>query len=522
MQRGACVARCRSVRPLTVALLVSTAVSMAGAARDDEPVIVSAGSLDGLSGLAVDEVVVHRLDTTTGQFVPIPFQIDERFDRAFNVGLPFPFVERGFYDVMGEEDGLFDVDDELVFLFKDAGPKAPPEVTWPAGAGPERWEIEVRDPRPGSPTPTRWAYLFRGAALPRSNVNYISWSGAPHGTISTSRFDVGYAGNWILDRWSVAPPCGAGVDLIDRVKGRARTVGTLVEDEENWSQNSTLLGTKLGPIRAIRTVRGATSGVNTIHTDLIYQGVWERRINLRVHPLAEVTVYVDWRPNGSMRLFTPGRRDGYVVDGVIDTVVDGSLPSWSVMRSPQGGMIVLNEVPSSPLFQSKLFHYRDDAAFDDRIPLNPDYGDEDDLAIADHGVRLQGLGDSQVNPIAIGWRVYPLCQAQGEAADGELYRALADQPLEIEATREQRALQPIRTLRVTRSDHDVVLDWTTASGGSLEYRLYAATSPALSQASWSLLNEVEAAPYTDSGEADRPSFRCYSVVEVRDGVEGGW
>ena len=40
----------------------------------------------------------------------------------------------GLYDVAGEDGGLLDSDDELVFLFKDSGPQAPVDATWPAGA----------------------------------------------------------------------------------------------------------------------------------------------------------------------------------------------------------------------------------------------------------------------------------------------------------------------------------------------------------------------------------------------------
>ncbi|MFN7965494.1 MAG: hypothetical protein U0V87_07390 [Acidobacteriota bacterium] len=506
---------------LALVLLVSMSTTY-GSGRDDEPVTLDVARLVDLSGTAIPAVALFRYDPSSSGFVPIPFQFDERLDRVFNVGTEFEFTEVGMYDVLGEEDGILDDDDQLVFMFRDGGTqRAPAQAPWPTGAGADRWEIEVLDPRPGVNSPPRWVYLYEGTALPLSNVRYVDWNGLADASITSSRFRLDYTGNWLLTGIAVLPPCGDGVDLIDRLKGRARTVGTLTEDEENWSANSTFLGAKVGPVRAIRYVRGATSGVNTIYYDLVYDTFVSRTVNLRVHPLQEIWFYADWRLDSSLTLFTPTKRSGLKVDGLNDAGVSSSWADWTVMRGPRGGLLSLFDVPDSVLYQDKQFYYRDDASYNDQVPLNPEYGDEDDRAIGDHGLRVVGLRDSQINAIVLRIRMYPLCRAEGDASWGDLYRQLADTPLDADAYRQDRGLVAVRALRVGRNGNDAVLSWETQAAAT-SYRIYAAGSPNLPHASWTLLAEVSTNTFTDPAGTLFGALQVYSVVPVAAGIEGPW
>ncbi len=154
--------------------------------RDQDPVLVSGTTLPALSGRNVADLALFRYDPGTASFVPIPFQVDERVDHRFNPGTTSEFVET-LYDIFGEDDGLLDGDDELAFLFGDAGPLAPAAAPWVVGADATRYELVVTDPRPP--------------------VSYLAWSGSASGDVGSSSWWIDFSDRWVLDGYRVLPPC---------------------------------------------------------------------------------------------------------------------------------------------------------------------------------------------------------------------------------------------------------------------------------------------------------------------------
>ncbi len=127
-------------------------------------------------------------------------------------------------------------------------------------------------------------------------------------------------------------------DLIDRWKGRAfqqspDSAVSLVgfEDEQvNWEANSTILGERAGPVRAIREVWGADSGTNVTKTETFYREAITYRYRIRVHPIPPDGLYTSWDYNRSAmvpdvdetvaagRYFTVLRPQGVPIDGIND------------------------------------------------------------------------------------------------------------------------------------------------------------------------------------------------------------
>jgi hypothetical protein len=494
-----------------------------GVTRSDEPVLVEGAAFPDLLGRDLGEFGMFRWDPQSLSFVPIPFQIDERYDRTFNPGVPeLEFVEK-VYDVFGEEDGRLDEDDELAFMYQDVGFKAPPEAPWPEWADPERYEIAVEDPRPGSGQTTRWVYLYTGASPPRSDRAYVSWAVGNESSIETELFALDYEGNWLMTGYRVFPPCGDGSDLIDRMKGRARPLPNRYEDEEGWSGSSTFLGGIVGPVRAIRYVRGAQSGVNTIHHDIVYDSFWFRKVNLRVHPIVDSWLYVDWRSQPDSRLFTPEVRDGVVVDGAPDPQIPATPAAWHVMTGARGGIAVAYEIPPSDKYGSLEGYYRDDADYDDTIPENPEYGDDDDAAIGAFGNRVIDVSDTNVEAVTMEYRAYPLCSGEGNALVGDTIDAYEEYPLEADPRPQSIALGPVRGLSVRLSGADVVLSWDAIPAAEQGYRVYASDDPSLSQGAWTRLGDTSETEYVDPGAANEPTPRFYSVVGLdENGDEGPW
>ncbi len=490
----------------------------APAPRDDDPVIVRGSNLPGLQGLDVRDFGVFRWNASSQSFEPIPFQLDERLPETFNAGTPYEFTET-LFDVFGDDDGLFDADDEIAFLFGDAGPQAPTGAPWVQGAAASRAEVRVVSNLPGQAALTRWAYVFTGPGLPRSTTSYVSWSGAPDAAITTDRFSVEYSGNWLLTGLRIFPPCGDGTDLLDRVKGRVAKAGMDYETEQAWDGNSQFLGGLVGPVRAIRYVRGASSGVNTIHHDIVYRGRWRRRIELRVHPVQSVKLYFDWRPLTQGEFYSATLAAPVSIDGVPDAVPSTFAP-WSLMRSAGGGFVLLTDVPPNPLYQTRESYYVDNASYNDALGSGENYPDDDDSAYGDEGFVLRNLGDSTVSSIQSTLVGYPLCADVGDAGIGAAYRQFIDNPLQQTVTEQSDSLAPVRTLQVARDGADVVLSWQAVAQAQ-SYRIYKITASQVSSSGWVLAGTTGGLTYRDAGAASGDSA-FYSVAPVDASGEGEW
>ena len=504
----------------SLALAGGPAALAAGASRNEDPVVVSGATLPDLWGTSVNQLAIFRYDPGSNGFVPIPFQVDQRVDHVFSGGTPAE-VHELIYDVMHEDDGLLDANDEIALLYPDAGDQAPSGAVWLPGADPARFELRVVDSRPGGPYPDRFVYVFTGSGLVRSAVNYMSWTASASGGISSIRFGLEFADRWLLTGYRVNPPCGTGTDLIDRVKGRAGLAPDRAESEETWNPISTYMGGLIGPVRAIRYVRGAASGINTVHHDVVYRGFWERVVNLRVHSISAVWFYFDLLPASGTTFLSSTVPAGVAVDGVNDASVGAAIPDWSIVSGPGGGMATIYNIPPSPFVGTADFYYRDDASYNDKPQNAPTYGDEDNSAFGNHGLHLDTITSQETDTIPMSFRLYPLCSNEGDAALGAGLRALVDYPLQTSATKQTRAATAVRTLSTGRVGVDMVLAWQPAAG-ALSYRVYVATNPALAQGSWTLLGTPTGTVFTDVGAAADGVSRFYSVTAVGAGGEGPW
>jgi hypothetical protein len=348
----------------------------------------------------------------------------------------------------------FDDDDELAFMASDAGGQAP------AGAAPkggtDRQEVALSDPlHPGA---TSYVYLFLSSVRPKtpSYVRYqrdadadrwidkdtfdagdpeqLGSSNTGYGpnltgtvcdadgtvrqstdrfprdglTVTTADYRWHASGRWMIRSLQVAAPAGGGFgkDLIDRWKGRAfqqspdssvSVVG--FEDEQvNWEANSSLLGERVGPVRAIREVWGADSGTNVTKTETFYRDAVTYRYHLRVHPIPPDGLYTSWDYNHgvAVRYFNALKPQGVAIDGVNDDVgqVDSlagqpayfdapdptfdlplALLKWEqVSGSGRNGSLVyvLEDKGATALTNPAVVpYYRDDACFDDGTGDDP-------------------------------------------------------------------------------------------------------------------------------------------------------
>lgn len=138
--------------------------------RDLEPVIVTARDVTALIGLPVDKLSVYAY--TNRAWKRIPSQVDE-------------VTATGAYT--STEDGLLDANDEIVFMAKDLGEKAPASKLPPgfSASGPGFYAIEVIDST--NPERTGWAYLvYLKRLAPVSSADYVSFNAGLHRIVSAS------------------------------------------------------------------------------------------------------------------------------------------------------------------------------------------------------------------------------------------------------------------------------------------------------------------------------------------------
>ena len=375
-------------------------------------------ALPGRTGVDVHSLLGYRWDGS--RFVQIPFQVDERFTRyltnntsgfAFYSGvdqyttyafdregyrysdndptnpcLPIPRKDKAYGGkrIVAEPDPIpgLDDNDELAFMYRDTGGKAPRGAALPAGIKSAN-TVAIADP--SNPKVVRFAYVMLaapGGPAPAFNAStgyvhyepdanarnvfvysqssyggygaapkgpYCNPDGTPstaHGAVAqrrpldtawvkTPRYAFRYDGRWLMTQLRISNGAQGnwtyGPDVIDRWKARAfqqdpssNTPCCGYEEEDtNWGGSSILLGERSGPVRTVRETWGADSSTNNVRRETFYrdQIVWGDA--LRVHPIPPLDgIYTQWDYNaGRMtRYYNPWRPKGVVIDGQNDEV----------------------------------------------------------------------------------------------------------------------------------------------------------------------------------------------------------
>jgi len=185
--------------------------------RTEDALVMTGKELKEMLGARLESIGLMSFES--GDFQPIPFQIDQRLlngEYAFSSGKL----------AASDPDPDLDENDELVFMVNDSGDRAPPGKL-PAGAEPGA-ELEILDPVNQG---TGWVYLFRfSEKAPRSGLDYVRFEisakdnhkrvygrdALGNGVIMGSPLDAIYP-----DEFRVIFPEGRmGADLLDRQKIR--------------------------------------------------------------------------------------------------------------------------------------------------------------------------------------------------------------------------------------------------------------------------------------------------------------
>lgn len=216
--------------------------------RRYDPIVVPGDLVPLFDGLPIENFRLYAYDSA--QLSVIPFQIDERDPEG-------EFVLAGGKMAGADADsGLFDYNDEVVFLAKDVGGRAP-RSAW-EWMGTRRAELVVSDPR--DPSQKGWVYLVyhAGTLPPLSSVDYVRYTPGEE-IVQSDYYSLKYKKGAPFYMNIVYPKAvgGNGEDFFDRVKVRLTVTAffRLIEIQKTEEDfRSEVVGWKDGPVRVLRRV----------------------------------------------------------------------------------------------------------------------------------------------------------------------------------------------------------------------------------------------------------------------------
>ncbi|MFM7051065.1 MAG: GC-type dockerin domain-anchored protein, partial [Planctomycetota bacterium] len=254
------------------------------------------------------------------------------------------------------------VHDELVFMVRDAGTRAPASTATPSGciAG-SRVELALTDPLNGSNL--GFAYLFRsdGSIAQGAGVSYVNYSFtfgnglsaanykasydyctggvAENTTVTTANYSMHYSGRWIEDELRITAGGATGVDILDRHQAFVYPTNCFRSEDTFSGSRGPIVTTKPGPVRAIRSIMGANSGVFTQMTMKYTLARVDHRVDFRVHPIGGYYDVLDFNQNAvGMTYYNNQNPAGVVVNGVQDPIVTTAPNLWELHTGPQGSI----------------------------------------------------------------------------------------------------------------------------------------------------------------------------------------
>lgn len=344
--------------PQTLAINTTATTTTNTLDRTIEPVVITGSALASFLGAPVDDLFVYVYQG--GTWAQIPFQVDE-------------VMSDGTYTAV--EDGLFDANDEMVFMSHDLGDRAmglipdtggkPIDVPW--------YEVEVTNPL--DPSKKAWAYVVRSSTLSQTfTADYVGFDTFLH-RITGTTYEVGFATPkpW-LDYLSVG---GSFVDILDRAPKNRLCYGSVCLFNENNAPELQDDLIKDGPVRLIvRAGRVLAYGS---------MAAWTIKIPSTLNA-NNIRYSTDFNENAvGATFYNAAVPAGVTVDGNPDIVPETPMSPWWQLSTSTGTVVQVSD--TSEMGGTQTNYYVDDSTMD-----NSDTGDR--RHYGDTGVRVDNPSSS--------------------------------------------------------------------------------------------------------------------------------
>ncbi|RKY87597.1 hypothetical protein DRQ11_05785 [candidate division KSB1 bacterium] len=375
---------------------------------DVEPVVMRGEELPEFLDTPIDQIFMfaYRYDTDTWE--AIPFQIDEVEGTGAN---------RNYFS---DRDGIFDSDDELVFMVKDLGAKVP-DGYWiddPESRLFPRYELEVIDGIDS--TKRAWGYLFKSSSsIPKSPLDYVD--SVSDEEIQSLFYRVSFCPNRGIPIHFIITDEGGGdsnTEILDRLKFRVKIEVKTVLGTQTYSlhENDNVSVKEApwivdGPVRVFRnaflqfhkTIAGQTFTGDFPLPILFYpysMNIGADNINLDIASdfsgvsvkLKLIRYSFDFNTFAiGMRFINPYNLDrNIVVDGVYESMnhtVDAPGWNWFLLTGSPGSVLMVNYVPKLGSEQWLYYFDKKDggAWYKDDTPNVPN-----DASYGDSGILFKG------------------------------------------------------------------------------------------------------------------------------------
>ena len=217
------------------------------------PVVVQGQRVKSLLHYPISQYRLFKTDAS-GAAVAIPFQMDEVNEWGDYV------LDQGSDITSKTGNGLFDIQDELVFMGDDVGPVKPPKK-WPGQAPAGVFELKISYMGKNDVGPQEGAVyvaVYLSSTPPLSPKKYVVFN-RDQAEVITSRYRYGFdQKNWLVSRKVEMRPLGASsvdqfLPLLDSTTFylKADLKYFLTLEVNHAAINSALEAWKIGPVRSL-------------------------------------------------------------------------------------------------------------------------------------------------------------------------------------------------------------------------------------------------------------------------------
>ncbi|MBD3287733.1 T9SS type A sorting domain-containing protein [candidate division KSB1 bacterium] len=348
---------------LLFSLLLLTNSGFSQIDRQYQPVIISGENASELWNTNVDNMYLMSFNATENSWNVIAFQVDEVDSSAEDEDKYFSGEPEGLA-------GIFDLDDELVFIAGDIGGDRADSTQWAENTDSIRYEITLVDTVDGS---MGYVYVcFSELPLVIPEFQYDMAYDEATDQVSSLAYEAGFNQTGLLSDVRILPEIsGNGEEIFDRVKVRLFGVLNILfpipiplaedglEADSAWA--------KVGPVRAIRNLKarfalraGSLEEISDpfVQTSFFYP--YSNNFSI-TFPIENVVDYVDilyarlsWDMNANasgMTFYSENNMQGITVDGSgdkegISTESRAGDLEWSMVSGDPGTMVNVFYLPN--------------------------------------------------------------------------------------------------------------------------------------------------------------------------------
>ncbi len=352
--------------------------------RRTEPVIMQGSDLPSeLIGLSINDIVGFKYENDEWQQIPI--QIDEM--ALMNIAAPYGqqlplgvantptdqqqlfYTDSNTY-TGADPDPNFDLNDQLVFMAKDAGEQARTNIDPPGTVEGTGFRVNVTEPLNFTRS---YIYLYQqdGSLSQDAGVSYVDYdfnlvngdnylqnydfqgNNPENSRVTTPFYDWHFSDTWVSDEAIVNIEQMTKVDFLDR---HLSLFGPDIcgQNELIFSQRSnTIITNKTGPIRAIRAYMGAGNDLFTQRTHIFYEGKQDIITNVRTDaPLFYFDLFDYNESIQNMHYSSNSFIDGRIIDGDEDNTVTDLPAQWEMVTGEHGTLFIIHDVKTQDTIQT--------------------------------------------------------------------------------------------------------------------------------------------------------------------------